>query len=158
MTAAKGTNLRERKQLLVGTTARACYDRPQILIVVSLRTDGELIMRLIHTTRCSKSRGALQLLQDAGYAPEVVLYRDEGVLTDALLQEIEAKTGTPLAELLRTKEEAYAEAKALEGAALRRWVVQNPVLLERPILIVGDRAVVARPPERVWELVEPKGA
>lgn len=115
-------------------------------------------MRLLHTPRCSKSRGALELLQDAGYSPEVIPYREPGVLTPTLLQELEAKTGTPLLELLRTKEEGYAAAKNLEGASLRDWIVQNPVLLERPILIVGDQAVVCRPPERVWELVDPKGA
>lgn len=114
-------------------------------------------MRLLHTTRCSKSRGALSLLLEAGYDPEVVLYREDGVLTSALLEEIEAKTGQPLRALLRTKEESYKGAEQLEGDALRNYVVANPVLLERPVLIVGERAVVARPPERIWELVDVQG-
>lgn len=114
-------------------------------------------MRLLHTPMCSKSRGALQLLQDAGYAPTEVRYRDQGVLTDELLQEIEAKSGQPLRELLRSGENAYTKTTALEGEALRRVVIENPELLERPILIVGERALVARPPERVWELVSEAG-
>jgi len=114
-------------------------------------------MRLLHTPMCSKARTALGLLDEAGYTPEIVPYREEGVLTPALLQEIEEKTGTPLKDLLRKGEEAYAQAQALEGDALRAFVCENPELLERPILIVGDRAVVGRPPERVWELVSASG-
>lgn len=114
-------------------------------------------MRLLHTTRCSKSRGALSLLLEAGYEPEVVLYREDGVLTPALLKEIEAKVGQPLRALLRNKEESYEGAANLEGDELRAYVAANPILLERPVLIVGERAVVARPPERVWELVDAQG-
>lgn len=87
----------------------------------------------------------------------MLLYREEGVLTDALLQEIEAKTGASLRDLLRSKEEAYDDSKELEGEALRAYVVQHPILLERPILLLRDKAVVARPPERVWEIVDPNG-
>lgn len=114
-------------------------------------------MRLIHTPRCSKARTAFGLLDEAGYAPELIPYRDAGVLTVELLDEIEEKTGQSLKDLLRKKEDAYSEASALDGAALKEFVVKNPILLERPILIVGDRAVVARPPERVWELVDQDG-
>lgn len=114
-------------------------------------------MRLIHTPRCSKARTALGLLEEAGYTPEIIPYREEGVLTVELLKEIEQKTRSPLKDLLRKGEEAYASASALEGEALREYVVANPTLLQRPILIVGDRAVVGRPPERVWELVEKSG-
>lgn len=114
-------------------------------------------MRLIHTPRCSKARTAFGLLSDAGYLPEIVPYREEGVLTAELLTEIEEKTGQALKDLLRTKEDAYSGASALEGDALKNYVIAHPVLLERPILIVEDRAVVARPPERVWELVDPDG-
>lgn len=114
-------------------------------------------MRLLHTPMCSKARTAFGLLTDAGYTPEIVPYREEGALSVELLKEIEDKSGTPLKDLLRKGESAYAQASALEGDALREFVVQNPVLLERPILIVDDRAVVGRPPERVWELVSEAG-
>lgn len=114
-------------------------------------------MRLIHTPMCSKARTALSLLTDAGYQPDLIEYREEEVLTRELLQEIEAKTGQPLIDLLRKGDEDYAEASALEGDELRDFVTAHPILLERPILIVGDSAVVARPPERVWELVSQDG-
>lgn len=114
-------------------------------------------MRLIHTPRCSKARTALSLLEEAGYTPELIPYREEGVLTVELLKEIEQKTETPLKDLLRKGEDAYPEASALEGDALREFVAANPILLQRPILIVGDRAVVGRPPDRVWQLVDKSG-
>lgn len=114
-------------------------------------------MRILHTPYCSKARTALGLLTEAGYTPEIVPYREEGVLTPELLREIEQKAGVSLKKLLRKGEAESAHAQDLEGDGLRAFVCEHPVLLERPILIVGEKALVARPPERVWELVSASG-
>lgn len=111
-------------------------------------------MRVLHNPRCSKSRGVIELLHEAGYDPTVLLYRD-GVLTEALLAEIVAKTGTPLRGLVRLGEEMSGEAVALSDADLPAFVVANPILLERPIVLTEETGIVARPPELVWEIVSP---
>lgn len=113
-------------------------------------------MRVLHNPRCSKSRGVLELLRDAGYTPAVLLYR-EGALTAALLDEVVEKTGQPLRALLRSKEEASSEALALDDASLPAFVLAHPELLERPIVLTDTAGIVARPPELVWTIVPPEG-
>lgn len=111
---------------------------------------------LYHNPRCSKSRGALELLEARGLQPQVVRYLDTP-LSAAELRELLAKLGYGARQLLRSGEDLYKELNladpALDEAALIAAMALHPRLIERPILVVGDKAVVGRPPERVLELL-----
>jgi arsenate reductase len=110
---------------------------------------------IYHNPRCSKSRQALALLEEAGKAPNVVKYLDTPLDVPAL-DALCTRLGLEPHELMRTGEDAYAalgfkgrtpgRAEALEALAA------HPILMERPVVVRGDKAVVARPPERVNEL------
>lgn len=107
-------------------------------------------MRLYYNPRCSKSRRARELLEEAGQRPELVDYLNEppseetlGALIDAL--------GEPPAALVREAGEHDAPTPSGRDAVVTLLAAQ-PQRLQRPILAVGTRAVIARPPERVFEL------
>ena len=112
-------------------------------------------IRLYHNPRCSKSRAALALLRERGVEPELVLYL-ETPLSEAELEELGKKLGRPPAEWVRTSEGAYGDAglgAASSDAEHYRAMARHPVLMERPIAVAGERAIVGRPPERVLELL-----
>ena len=107
-----------------------------------------------HNPRCSKSRQTLKLLEDLGIAPEVRLY-----LTDppdlAELQGVARALGLGPADFIRRGEAAYKErglGAQSSDAALFAAMVEVPKLIERPIVIEGDRAALGRPPEAVLSL------
>jgi arsenate reductase len=108
-----------------------------------------------HNPRCSKSRGALALLTEHGVDPDVVRYLDEAPTREQLVDVLRRLGTDDPRSIIRTGEAQYREL-GLAGAdreALLDALVANPILIERPIVLVGDRAVVARPPERVLELL-----
>jgi len=111
---------------------------------------------LYHNPRCSKSRAALALLQERNLPLRIVEYlKDPPSRAD--LATLAKKLGLPAAHWVR-KSEAEFKAAGLdrdssEGALLDA-MAQHPILIERPIVVHGNRAVVGRPPERVLELVE----
>ncbi len=111
---------------------------------------------LYHNPRCSKSRGALELLQARGMQPTVVRYLDAPP-SEAELHALLAKLGLSARQLLRTGEEEYQSLgladTALTDAQIIAAMARHPRLIERPILIAGDKAVIGRPPERVLELL-----
>lgn len=111
---------------------------------------------IYHNPRCSKSRQTLQLLQDNGVEPEVVLYL-ETPPTKEILAELLQKLGISARELLRTGEDAYKalqlKDKSLSDEQLIDAMVQHPKLIQRPIVVKGDRAVLGRPPENALELL-----
>lgn len=110
---------------------------------------------IYHNTRCSKSRGALQILQEKGVPYEVRLYLQE-LLTKAELKALLTKLHMQPSALLRKGEELYKELNK-EPHTEAEWLdllVQHPQLIERPIVVAGNKAVVARPPERVLEILE----
>lgn len=113
-------------------------------------------LTLYHNPRCSKSRGALELLEARGLAPTIVRYLDTP--PDAVtLKTLLGKLGIAPRQLLRTGEEEYKALDlanpALSDAQLIDAMVQHPKLIERPILIAGDKAVIGRPPEKVLEIL-----
>ncbi|MBO9469847.1 arsenate reductase (glutaredoxin) [Endozoicomonas sp. G2_2] len=112
-------------------------------------------MRLYYNPRCSKSRAARQLLEDAGHAVEIVAYLDTPPDTPELAALIDRLDVEPTA-LVRTTDKAF-DSEA--GAPLTREAVidvlqRTPALMQRPVLDTGERALIARPPERVFELVD----
>ncbi|CAM3839789.1 Arsenate reductase [compost metagenome] len=113
-------------------------------------------LTLYHNPRCSKSRGALELLEARGLAPTVVRYL-ETPPTASELKALLGKLNISARQLLRSGEDEYktlnlADA-SLSEAQLIEAMVQHPKLIERPILIAGDKAVIGRPPEKVLEIL-----
>jgi arsenate reductase len=106
--------------------------------------------------RCSKCRTAEGLLQERGVDAEIVRYLDEPP-TIADLRRLMKLLGIddPRA-MMRTGEDAYKELQLgdADGDTLLRAITEHPILLERPIVVRGDRAVIARPPERLLELLD----
>jgi arsenate reductase (glutaredoxin) len=113
-------------------------------------------VRIYHNPRCTKSRETLALLRERGIEPEVVLYL-EAELGEAELKGLVKKLQLTPHAVLRTKEAAYADAGLSEKSSLEQVVKairKAPILLERPIVVVGDRAAIGRPPEKVLELLQ----
>jgi arsenate reductase len=112
---------------------------------------------IYHNPRCSKSRQALQLLEERGVHPGIVLYMERPP-TVAELRSLLKKLGIGARALLRRGEPEYAERNladpALDDAALIDAMVACPRLIERPIVVRGERAVLGRPPENVLELLD----
>ena len=113
-------------------------------------------LTLYHNPRCSKSRGALELLEARGLAPTVVRYL-ETPPDAATLQALLGKLGIGARQLLRSGEDEYKSLElanpALSDAQLIEAMVKHPKLIERPILVAGDKAVIGRPPEQVLEIL-----
>jgi arsenate reductase (glutaredoxin) len=114
-------------------------------------------LTLWHNPRCSKSRAALELLRARGIEPEIRDYLKEPPLC-AELEAIATRLGEPVKAMMRKGEPEYAaldlDAPGVSDAALFAAMAGHPRLIERPILLRGDRAVIGRPPERVLELLD----
>ncbi|EPJ92401.1 MULTISPECIES: arsenate reductase (glutaredoxin) [Pseudomonas] len=113
-------------------------------------------LTLYHNPRCSKSRGALELLEARGLTPTVVRYLDTP-LDASQLRDLLAKLKISARQLLRTGEDEFkalnlADA-SLSEAQLIDAMAAHPKLIERPILVVGNKAVIGRPPEKVLEIL-----
>lgn len=113
--------------------------------------------RLLHNPRCSKSRGALELLRERGIEPEIVAYLDAPPSADQLRGLLHL-LGIPARDLLRTGEDEYAALGLADPSftedALIDAMCAHPRLIERPIFIHDGRAVIGRPPERVLDLLD----
>ncbi|MGC5704221.1 arsenate reductase (glutaredoxin) [Pseudomonas sp. NFXW11] len=113
-------------------------------------------LTLYHNPRCSKSRGALELLEQRGLAPTLVRYL-ETPLNAAQLRSLLAKLGLGARQLLRTGEDEYKALNladsSLSEEQLIDAMVQHPKLMERPILEAGNKAIIGRPPEKVLEIL-----
>ncbi len=111
---------------------------------------------IYHNPRCGKSRQTLGLIREAGIEPKVIEYLktppDAGQL-DSLLK----KLGCEPQEIMRKGEKVYKELglakKDLSRTAAIRTLVENPILIERPIVVKGKKAVLGRPPENVQALL-----
>ncbi len=111
---------------------------------------------IYHNPRCSKSRQTLALLEEHGVEPEVVLYLEDAP-SKTTLESLLGKLGLSARELMRRKENVYAELKldepTLSEDALLEAMSAHPILMERPVVVSGARAVIGRPPENVLELL-----
>ncbi|WP_460082285.1 arsenate reductase (glutaredoxin) [Pseudomonas sp. H3_H05] len=113
-------------------------------------------LTLYHNPRCSKSRGALELLEARGLTPTVVRYL-ETPLDAAQLERLLGKLGISARQLLRTGEDEYKDLnladESLSQAQLIAAIAAHPKLMERPILEAGEKAVIGRPPEKILEIL-----
>lgn len=111
---------------------------------------------IYHNPRCSKSRDTLALLEQKGLSPEIIKYLDTPPDADHI-RELLALLGMNSArQLMRTKEDLYAElglAQEQDEAALIAALVAHPKLMERPIVVNGNKAALGRPPEQVLEIL-----
>ena len=120
-----------------------------------LTDGGEL--SIYFNPRCSKCRTAQGLLSERGIDAHVVEYLKVAP-TVPQLQELMGQLGiTEPREMMRTGEEVYRALGLADqsGTALLEAIAANPILLERPIVVREGRAVIARPPERLLELLDP---
>lgn len=114
-----------------------------------------MALTIWHNPNCSTSRKVLGWLKDKGLKPVVVEY----LKTPPSAAEIKRVLGLMKAkphDILRRKgdaHEALGDAGKLSGDALIKKMVEQPVLIERPIVITGKAAVLCRPPEKVWDVV-----
>lgn len=113
-------------------------------------------IKIFHNPRCSKSRAAMQLLDDKGVSAEIVEYLNTPPSAEEL-DEVLTLLGCGPRELMRKNEAPYKELnlgdESLDRTALIQAMVENPILIERPIVIKGNKAVIGRPPENVLDLV-----
>jgi arsenate reductase len=113
-------------------------------------------LTIFHNPKCSKSRETLALLRGRGVEPRIVEYLKTPP-TAAELTAIVTRLGIRPEALVRKGEDVYKAKYAGRTLTDAQWIeamVANPVLIERPIVIAGQKAAIGRPPERVLSLLE----
>ena len=110
---------------------------------------------IYHNTRCSKSRSACEIVAAQGIDAQIINYLE----TPPGKEELRAllkKLGIRPEQLVRRGEEVFKAnyaGKILSDEAWLDAMVSHPILIERPIVVLGDRAIIARPPESVLDLI-----
>lgn len=111
---------------------------------------------IYHNPRCSKSRQTLALLEKLGIRPKIIEYLVTPP-TEAELKSLLKLLGISPRELVRKKEEEYKKAKLdrldVSDAEIIRAMVKYPRLMERPIVVTGNKAALGRPPESVLKIL-----
>lgn len=113
------------------------------------------MVKIYHNNMCSKSRQTLELLQQKGQEVEVVEYLKNPPTEDEL-RDVLAKLNMKPEQLLRKGEKVYKEKFAGQTHTDQEWIkimVEHPVLIERPIVVHGDKAAIGRPPENVLSIL-----
>lgn len=112
-------------------------------------------LRIYHNSRCSKSRAALAIIEEQGGQPEVIDYLKTPPTKDEL-RALLGKLGMKPADIVRRGEAVFKEKYAGRTLSDDEWLdalLANPILIERPIVVRGDEAVLGRPPEKVRDLL-----
>ena len=112
-------------------------------------------MIIYHNPRCSKSRQTLQLCEEAGSEVEIIEYL-KTPLDEVILRDLLNKLDKSVHEVVRTKEEVYSQLNLSSDSTeeeIIAAIIKYPVLLERPIVVKDDKAVIGRPPENVKALL-----
>lgn len=113
-------------------------------------------LTIYHNPRCSKSRQTLGLLTERGIEPEIVLYLEKTPSADEI-KTLLGKLGISARELLRKGEDAYKQQglsnQDVSEEQIIQAMVESPKLIERPIVVKADKAILGRPPENVLSLL-----
>ena len=113
------------------------------------------MIKIYHNNRCSKSRCGLEILENSGKEFEIVKYLDN-IPSEKELREIIKLLNISPIQLVRKNEKDWKEnykGKELSDAEIISAMVKNPKLIERPIVINGNKAVIGRPPESISSII-----
>ena len=113
-------------------------------------------IQIWHNPKCSKSRAAVELLENKNIDANVIKYLEQ-TPTKEQLKDVLSKLKISAKELLRTGEDIYKELNLKDindEETLIEIMTKNPILIERPIIIKGDKAVIARPIENLEDLLK----
>lgn len=112
-------------------------------------------IKVLHNSRCGKSRDSLKILDEKGINYEVIEYL-KNTPSAKELKDIIKKLGIKPEALIRKGESIYKTEFKDKKFSDDEWInimVKNPILIERPIIISGNKAIIGRPPEKVLELI-----
>jgi arsenate reductase len=113
------------------------------------------MIQVYHNPRCTKSRKCMLFLEESGQPYEIIKYLED-MPTVEELKAIIKKLGIKPIELVRQKEPLWIEkfkGKKMTDNAIIKAIVANPILMERPIVVNGDKAVIARPLEKAADIL-----
>lgn len=110
---------------------------------------------IYHNPRCSKSRQTLALLEENGVTPEIVLYLENRPSTATLQALVKKLDLTSARGMMRANEATYKELSLADASEneLIDAMAENPILIERPIVVNGEKATIGRPPESVLTIL-----
>lgn len=115
-----------------------------------------MMIKILHNPRCGKSREGIALLEESGKPFEIVKYLDKPLTEKELTSLIKKLNLTPI-DLVRQKEKIWIEQfkeKTLSDSAIVKAIVNYPILMERPIVITENKAVIGRPPQKIIEFLK----
>ncbi len=113
-------------------------------------------IKIYHNPRCSKSRQTLALLEENKVSPQIIEYLKDIPTAGDITLLLNMLGFSSARDLMRTKETIYKELdlkNEVDEKALINAMVQNPKLIERPIVVNGDKAAIGRPPEQVLDII-----
>ena len=113
-------------------------------------------MKIYHNPRCRKSRETVELIKEKGIEPEIILYL-ESPPSKKDISDILSKLNLPVEAIIRKSEAIYKELFKGKVMSEDEWIealTKYPKLIERPIVINGDKAIIGRPPENVNRLID----
>ena len=125
-------------------------------MILVLERRQNMTVTIYHNPNCSKSRQTLNLLYENDIKPQIIEYLKNPPTTTEL-KEILTKLGSEPKDLIRVKEPIYKElnlgCEDKTNNELLTEMVNNPILIERPIVISGHKAILGRPPESVLSIL-----
>lgn len=113
------------------------------------------MIKIYHNNRCSKSRCGVQILEESGKDFEIVKYLEDAPSENELKEIISLLNISPI-QLVRKNEKIWKEefkGKELSDTEIIKAMIKNPKLIERPIVINGNKAVIGRPPESILDII-----
>ncbi len=120
-----------------------------------IKKQHQITMKIYHYPRCAYSRAGLKYLEEKGYTVEIRKYINEGISEDEI-RELIGKTGKNPVDFVRMEEKQYKEHYQGKEYSDDEWIkilAENPRLLQRPIVVINDKAVLANPPEDIEKIM-----
>ncbi|MGE5394521.1 MAG: polyphosphate kinase 1 [Candidatus Saccharibacteria bacterium] len=136
------------------TTTNGQHHRAQEDFHTYIKKRHQNLLKIYYNPRCSKSREGLLFIEQKGYEYELVNYMKDGISTKEI-KEFLNKSGLDVTAIIRTNEELYKQQYKGMELSEEEWIkvlVENPQLLQRPLVIKGTHAVLARPAEEIQKL------